>query len=409
MTNRAGSTSSGLGASSTKAAALSSAIQEFLHLEAAGGVLLFAAALAAMLCANSALAPLYVDFLDTPVEVRAGAFQIAKPLLLWINDGLMAVFFFLVGLEIKREVLEGELSRPSQVTLPSLAAAGGMLVPGLIYAWLNRGDAIALQGWAIPAATDIAFAVGVLALLGSRVPAALKLFVLTLAILDDLGAILIIALFYTEKLSLPAVAVAAAAAAALALMNRRGTTSVPSYLLIGVVMWAAVLKSGVHATLAGVALAMFIPLRVAGGEPPLKRLERELHPVVVFAILPLFAFANAGVPLAGITLATLAGAVPAGIALGLVAGKLTGVFGACWLAVRLGLARLPEEVGWTHIFGAALLCGVGFTMSLFISGLAFEGEADRFGIESRLGILAGSIAAGLAGYLVLRFAPVRQD
>jgi NhaA family Na+:H+ antiporter len=384
--------------------AITGAIREFLRLEAAGGMVLFAAAVAAMLCANSALAPLYDGFLDTPVEVRIGAFQIAKPLLLWINDGLMAVFFFLVGLEIKREVLEGELSQSSQIALPALAAVGGMLVPGLIYYALNRGDAVALQGWAIPTATDIAFAVGVLALLGNRVPVALKLFVLTLAILDDLGAILVIALFYTEKLALEAIAVATAAAAVLALFNRRGLRAVPAYVLVGLVMWTAVLKSGVHATLAGVVLAMFIPLRVAGGEPPLKRLERELHPSVVFGILPLFAFANAGVPLAGITPATLAGAVPAGIALGMVLGKLAGVYGACWLAVRLGIARLPEGAGWSHMAGAALLCGVGFTMSLFISGLAFEDAAERFSIESRLGVLSGSIVAGVAGYLVLRFA-----
>ena len=383
---------------------LPAAIREFLRLEAAGGVMLFAAAALAMLCANSALAPLYDGFLDTPVELRIGAFQIAKPLLLWINDGLMAVFFFLVGLEIKREVLEGELSRPSQIALPALAAAGGMLVPGLIYAAFNWGDPAALQGWAIPTATDIAFAVGVLALLGSRVPPALKIFVLTLAILDDLGAILIIALFYTDKLALSSLAVAAAAAAVLVLFNRRGVTATPPYLLLGVLMWAAVLKSGVHATLAGVALALFIPLRTAGDEPPLKRLERELHPAVVYAILPLFAFANAGVPLEGITIATFAGAVPAGIALGLLCGKLVGVFGASWLAVRTGLAPMPMGAGWTHMAGAALLCGIGFTMSLFIGGLAFEGEANRYAIESRLGILAGSIVAGLAGYLVLRFA-----
>ncbi len=387
---------------------ITGAIRDFLRLEAAGGMMLFAAAVAAMLCANSALAPLYAGFLDTPVEIRFGGFQIAKPLLLWINDGLMAVFFFLVGLEIKREVLEGELSRPSQIALPALAAAGGMLVPGLIYFALNRGDPVALQGWAIPTATDIAFAVGVLALLGSRVPVALKLFVLTLAILDDLGAILVIALFYTEKLALEALAIASAAAVVLALFNRRGMTAVPAYLLVGLVMWAAVLKSGVHATLAGVALAMFIPLRVAGGEPPLKRLERELHPSVVFFILPLFAFANAGVPLAGITAVTLAGAVPAGIALGLVAGKLIGVFGASWLAVRLGFARLPEGAGWVHMLGAALLCGIGFTMSLFIAALAFEGEAASYGVQSRLGILVGSIAAGIAGYLVLRYAAARR-
>jgi len=387
--------------------AITGAIREFLRLEAAGGVLLFAAAVAAMLCANSPLAPLYDRFLDIPVTLRAGSFEIAKPLLLWINDGLMAVFFFLVGLELKREALEGELSRPSQIALPALAAAGGMLVPGLIYASLNHGDPVALRGWAIPTATDIAFAVGVMALLGNRVPAALKVFVLTLAILDDLGAILIIALFYTEKLALSSLGVAAVACAALALFNRRGVIAVPPYLLVGAVMWAAVLKSGVHATLAGVVLALFIPLRTSGGEPPLRRLEKDLHPAVAFVILPLFAFANAGVSLQGVSLSSLADAVPAGIALGLLIGKCAGVFGASWLAVRLGFARLPEGVGWSHLLGAALICGIGFTMSLFIASLAFEGEAAHYGVQSRLGILAGSLLAGVAGYLVLRSAARR--
>ncbi len=383
------------------------ALAEFLKLEAAGGILLVAAAALAMLLANSPLAKLYDAFLETPVEVRVGAFQIAKPLLLWINDGLMAIFFFLVGLELKREVLEGELAQPSQIVLPALAAAGGMAVPGLIYFWLNGGDAVALRGWAIPTATDIAFAIGVLALLGERVPVGLKVFLLTVAILDDLGAIVIIALFYTEKLSLVSLASAGAALAALTMLNRRGVTALPPYVLIGFVMWAAVLKSGVHATLAGVALALFIPLRApqeADQEPPLRELERELHPVVAYGILPLFAFANAGVSLAGVTPAALANPVPAGIALGLLAGKIVGVFGAVLAAVKLGLARLPEGCGWLHTLGAAALCGIGFTMSLFIAGLAFEDAGARLAVESRLGILFGSLAAGLAGYLLLRLA-----
>jgi Na+:H+ antiporter, NhaA family len=384
---------------------IGSTVRDFLRLEAAGGILLFAGALAAMLCANSGLENVYAGFLDTPVEIRAGAFQIAKPLLLWINDGLMAVFFLLVGLELKREMLEGQLSRPSQIALPALAAAGGMLVPGLIYASLNWGDAVALRGWAIPTATDIAFAVGVLALLGARVPPALKLFVLTLAILDDLGAILVIAFFYTEHIALNALVVAAGAAAVLALLNRRGVVAIQPYLFVGLVMWAAVLKSGVHATLAGVALAMFIPLRVPLEQPPLKQLESELHAVVAFGILPLFAFANSGVSLQGVTFATLMEKAPGGIALGLVAGKLLGVFGASWIAIRLGAGRLPEGVGWIHLVGAALLCGIGFTMSLFIAALAFQGETAQLAVASRLGILSGSIVAGLGAYLVLRFAP----
>ena len=389
---------------------IGSTVRDFLRLEAAGGILLFLGALAALLCANSALELLYAGFLDTPVEIRFGAFHIAKPLLLWINDGLMAVFFLLVGLELKREMLEGRLSRPSQVALPALAAAGGMLVPGLIYAALNWGDPVNMRGWAIPTATDIAFAVGVLALLGRRVPPALKLFVLTLAILDDLGAILVIAFFYTERIALGALGVAAVAAAALALLNRRGVVAIQPYLFIGLVMWAAVLKSGVHATLAGVALAMFIPLRVPlAHPPPLKQLEGELHAVVAFGILPLFAFANSGVSLQGVTLATLAAKAPAGIALGLVLGKLIGVFGASWLAVRLGVGRLPEGVGWLHLLGAALLCGIGFTMSLFIAALAFQGEAAQLAVASRLGILLGSTVAGLGAYLVLRFTPARAS
>ncbi|MFY9315604.1 MAG: Na+/H+ antiporter NhaA [Burkholderiales bacterium] len=387
---------------------MGSTVRNFLRLEAAGGILLFVGALMAMLCANSRLELLYAGFLDTPVEIRVGAFHIAKPLLLWINDGLMAVFFLLVGLELKREMLEGRLSQPSQVALPALAAAGGMLVPGLIYIAFNWGDAVSMRGWAIPTATDIAFAVGVLALLGGRVPPALKLFVLTLAILDDLGAILVIAFFYTDNLALDALGVAAAAAVLLALLNRRGVVAIQPYLFIGLVMWAAVLKSGVHATLAGVALAMFIPLRVPLEEPPLGQLERELHAVVSFGILPLFAFANSGVSLQGVTLAALMDKAPAGIGIGLVLGKLVGVFGASWIAIRLGLGRLPEGVGWLHLLGAALLCGIGFTMSLFIAALAFQGEAAQLTVASRLGILLGSMVAGLGAYLVLRFAPARM-
>jgi NhaA family Na+:H+ antiporter len=384
-----------------------STVRDFLRLEAAGGILLFLGALAALLCANSPLDLMYAGFLDTPMEVRVGAFHIAKPLLLWINDGLMSVFFLLVGLELKREMLEGRLSRPSQVALPALAAAGGMLVPGLIYAAFNWGDPVNLRGWAIPTATDIAFAVGVLALLGARVPPGIKIFVLTLAILDDLGAILVIAFFYTDQIALGALGVAAVAAAALAMLNRRGVVAIQPYLFVGLVMWIAVLKSGVHATLAGVALAVFIPLRVPLEEPPLRQLERELHAVVAFGILPLFAFANSGVSLHGVTLATLVEKAPTGIALGLVVGKLVGVFGASWLAIRLGVGQLPEGAGWLHLLGAALLCGIGFTMSLFIATLAFQGEAAQLAVASRLGILSGSVVAGLGAYLVLRFAPAR--
>ncbi len=388
---------------------LSSAIREFLRLEASGGILLLAAAIAAMAFANSPWSGVYEGLLAIPVELRAGSFEIAKPLLLWINDGLMAVFFFLVGLEIKREFLEGHLADRSQAVLPALAALGGMVVPGAIYAAINWGDPVALRGWAIPTATDIAFAVGVLALLGSRVPAGLKVFLLTLAILDDLGAIVVIALFYTDHLSLASLGVAAVALAVLAVFNRRGIAAVPPYLLVGAIMWAAVLKSGVHATLAGVALALFIPMRGPDDVSPLRRLEHDLHPAVAYGILPLFAFANAGVPLEGMTLATLASPVPAGIALGLLAGKTLGVLAACAATVGLGFARLPEGADWRQMAGVAILCGIGFTMSLFIGSLAFEGEAARVANESRLGILAGSIAAGVLGYFVLRAALPRAS
>ncbi len=372
------------------------AIREFLALEAAGGILLAGAAAAAMALANSPLERWYGAFLDTPVEVRAGAFGIAKPLLLWINDGLMAVFFFLVGLELKREVQEGELSRPSQIALPAVAAAGGMAAPAAIYAALNWGSPATLQGWAIPAATDIAFALGVLSLLGGRVPASLKVFLLTLAILDDLGAIVIIALFYTANLAPPSLGVAAAALAGLAALNRAGVQRVAPYLLVGLVLWASVLKSGVHATLAGAALALFIPPRQA------RRLEHDLHPPVAYGILPLFAFANAGVSLDGVSLASLAEPVPLGIAAGLLLGKLAGVFVASFAMIRLGGASLPEGAGWDGLFGVSLLCGIGFTMSLFIAGLAFEGADAAYMAQARLGILLGSLASATAGYAVLR-------
>jgi NhaA family Na+:H+ antiporter len=381
------------------------AIKDFLRLESASGILLLAAAVLAMVVENSPAQPYYGALLDTPVEIRIGAFEIAKPLLLWVNDGLMALFFFLVGLELKREVLRGELSDPARVTLPVLAAVGGMATPAAIYSFVNWGDPVAMKGWAIPSATDIAFAMGVLALLGNRVPSALKLFLLTLAIVDDMGAIVIIALFYTADLSVASLVVAGVALFVLALLNRRNVVSLVPYALVGVVMWAAVLKSGVHATLAGVLVALFIPLHREDteGESPLEKLEHELHPTVAFLILPLFAFMNTGVSLDGLSWASLLAPVPLGIAAGLFLGNQLGVFGFSWLAVRLGLGRLPAGAGWAQLYGVALLCGIGFTMSLFISSLAFEQGGSAIAVDDRLGILVGSILSAVAGYLVLRF------
>ncbi|MEW5864606.1 MAG: Na+/H+ antiporter NhaA [Pseudomonadota bacterium] len=371
------------------------ALREFLALESAGGILLAAAATLAMLLANSPLAHLYGAFLDLRIEVRVGTLEIAKPLLLWVNDGLMALFFFLVGLELKREALEGELSSPAQVLLPAAAAAGGMAAPAAIYAAVNWGDPVTIQGWAIPAATDIAFALGVLSLLGERVPAGLKVFLLTLAILDDLGAIIVIALFYTADLSGVSLAAAGAALAALLALNRFGVARAAPYLLVGLVLWVSVLKSGVHATLAGVALAFFIP-REQG-----RALEEDLHPPVAYAVLPLFAFANAGVSLAGVSVESFLEPVALGIAAGLVAGKVLGVFGASFLVIRSGLAPMPSGADWGSLLGTAFLCGIGFTMSLFIGGLAFEHAGGEYTVQTRLGILCGSLTSALAGYALL--------
>jgi NhaA family Na+:H+ antiporter len=379
-------------------------LKDFLRLESAGGILLMIATAVALVAANTPAGGIYQAFLGTPVEVRVGAFALGKPLILWINDGLMAVFFFLVGLEIKREVLEGELSNVSQIALPALAAIGGMAAPAAIYWFLNRHDPGALQGWAIPAATDIAFALGVLALLGRRVPQSLKIFLLTLAILDDLGAILIIAILYTESLSWLSLGVAGGALVVLAVLNARHVTAIAPYLLVGLVLWVAVLKSGVHATLAGVALALFIPIRSreAGGVSPLRSLEHDLHPPVAYAILPLFAFANAGVSLEGMSLSSVLEPLPLGIALGLMAGKLGGVFGMSALAIRTGIARMPDGAGWSGLLGVSLLCGIGFTMSLFITNLAFGGGDPQRAVSAVIGVLTGSLCAGLGGYLLLR-------
>jgi len=380
-------------------------IREFLKLESAGGILLLVAAALALVFANTPLDHYYAELVRMPVAIRVGPLEIAKPLLLWINDGLMAAFFFLVGLELKREMLEGELSEWRKAVLPAIGAVGGMAVPAILYIAFNAGDAEALKGWAIPAATDIAFALGILGLLGSRVPTGLKVFLVSLAIFDDIAAILIIAFFYTGDLSVTALAVGGGCLIVLFLLNRRGVVSVVPYLFTGLVMWVAVLKSGVHATLAGVLLALFIPLRDRADpdHSPLRELEHDLHPSVAFVILPLFAFANAGVNFSAMGGSVLH-PVPLGIAAGLFFGKQLGVFAVCWLAIKAGLAKLPEGANWASLYGVALLCGVGFTMSLFIATLAFEeGAAAYLGVD-RLGILAGSLLSGVTGYLWLRIA-----
>lgn len=378
-------------------------LRDFLKLETAGGIILVGAAVLAMIIANSPLSGLYDSLINIPVEIRIGALEIAKPLLLWINDGLMAVFFLLVGLELKREFLEGELSDPSQLALPAFAAVGGMLVPALIYAWINLGDPVALQGWAIPAATDIAFALAILALLGDRVPLSLRVLLVSIAIFDDVGAIAIIALFYTSDLSLTALGIAAVCLPILFFLNRRKVMELTPYLLIGIVMWTALLKSGVHATLTGVVLAFFIPIRDPETETsPLHDLEHDLHTAVAFGILPLFAFANAGIPLGGVTLEYALHPVPLGVFTGLFVGKQIGILLFAWLGVLFGLARLPRGLSWMHIYGVGLLCGVGFTMSMFISSLAFENTGVNQLFDERLGIIIGSLLSGAAGYFVLR-------
>ena len=381
--------------------ALRSTFTRFFQLEAASGLLLIAAAILALIINNSQLSWLYSGLLDTPVVAQIGALKIAKPLLLWINDGLMALFFLLIGLEVKREVLDGQLSRPSQLVLPGAAAIGGMLVPALIYWFLNRDNPAALDGWAIPTATDIAFALGVLALLGKRIPVSLKLFLMTLAIIDDLGAIVIIAIFYSGDLSTLSLGLAAACIAALVALNRLGVVKLGPYMIIGLILWVCVLKSGVHATLAGVTLAFCIPLRTKNAEPsPLLTLEHALHPWVAYGILPLFAFANAGLSLSGVTVESFTHLVPMGIAVGLLVGKTVGVFGLTWLAVKTGIAALPQGANWGQVLGVAILCGIGFTMSLFVGSLAFVPGASEYAGMDRMGILTGSLFAALIGYAV---------
>ena len=386
-------------------------VRRFIASESAGGIVLALAAAVALVVSNSALAPLYRQFVELRGELRIGpdALVLSKPLLLWVNDLWMAVFFFVVGLEIKREVLAGELASVRQAALPAAAAVGGMLVPALIYAALNHADPVALRGWAIPSATDIAFSLGVLMLLGPRVPASLKVFLTAVAIIDDLGAILVIAAFYTAQLSLPMLAAAGGGVVLLFLLNRAGVTQIGPYVVVGLVVWVCVLKSGVHATLAGVVTALAIPLHDRHGGSPLETAEHALHPWVAFAVLPMFAFVNAGVSLQGVTLATLAQGVPLGIALGLVLGKAVGVFGAAWLLMRITGARLPAHASPRQFFGVCVLCGIGFTMSLFIGGLAFAGQDPGYAIQLKLGVLGGSLIAGVLGAFILAAAAAKPN
>ena len=380
-------------------------LNKFFKLESSSGILLIIAAVLAMIFANTPLQVYYTLLLDTPVELRIGALHIAKPLLLWINDGLMAFFFFLVGLELKRELLEGELSNKENIILPGIGAIGGMAAPALIYIYFNFGDSTAMKGWAIPAATDIAFALGVLMLLGSRVPVSIKIFLTSLAIFDDIGAIVIIAVFYTENISISALIFALFSILILYILNRRNSDSISLYVMVGVVMWIAMLKSGVHATLAGIVLAMFIPMRSAENKEhsPLKSMEHDLHSVVAFFILPIFAFANAGINLTGVGMEQVLHSVPLGIALGLFFGKQFGIFGLCWIAIKLNITRLPKDISLVSLYGASALCGIGFTMSLFIGSLAFEETGVNFMFDERLGIIIGSLASGIVGFMVLKY------
>jgi NhaA family Na+:H+ antiporter len=382
------------------------ALRDFMKLESASGILLVIAGVLAMLAANTPLSDLYQAFLQTPIKLQVGAFKLDKTLLIWINDLLMAIFFLLIGLEIKREIVAGELSDRSKVALPAIAAIGGMLVPAAIYAALNANDPIGSRGWAIPSATDIAFALGVLSLFGNRVPVGLKVFLMTLAVLDDLGAIVIIALFYTSDLSVEALMGAGVAIVALFVLNRTGVTRIAAYILVGSALWVFVLKSGVHATLAGVVTALFVPTSDPAhpDHPPSSRLEHSLHPWVAFGILPIFAFANAGVNLAGMSPRNLLDPIPLGIMLGLFVGKQVGVFTFSWVAVKTGLARLPSGVNFAHVYGAAILCGIGFTMSLFIGMLAFENTSTgEVVVIDRIGILAGTLLSAVMGSLVLHW------
>lgn len=389
---------------------MSSKLSQMVQHDATGGVLLIACAAVAMIFANSSLNTFYEAFLSLPVTVAFGDLAIDKPLLLWVNDGLMALFFLLVGLEIKREIFEGHLSSLSQIILPGLAAVAGIAVPAIIYAFINQGDLISIKGWAIPSATDIAFALGVFSLFGSRLPVTLKLFLLSVAIFDDIGAIVIIALFYSHDLSTTSLLIALTGLICLFLLNHFKVRSLSTYMLIGMIVWISVLKSGVHATLAGFVIAWFIPLKTLNehNQPMAPSLEHGLQPWVAFLILPLFAFANAGVSFAGVTIQTFLNPLTLGIAAGLFIGKQVGIFGICWIAIKCRLAKLPEGSTWLQLYSVSLLCGIGFTMSLFIGTLAFEAYGLQYQSNVKIGVLLGSIASAIIGATIMAYSQPKK-
>lgn len=378
-------------------------IQRFLKLESAGGILLLFSAAVAMLLANSPLSSQYNDFLNLPVSLQIGSFSINKTLIHWINDGFMAVFFVLVGMEVKKELFEGALSSYQQAIFPAIAAVGGMIVPALVYWFIAKQDPSLANGWAIPMATDIAFALGIMALLSKQVPLPLKIFLLALAIIDDLGAIVVIALFFSHELSVQALIFSGISILTLVLLNRFRVSALCAYMVIGAILWASVLKSGVHATLAGVIIGFCIPLKGKKGERPLHDFEHILAPWSSFVILPLFAFANAGVSFDGIDVSMISSPLLLAIACGLIIGKPVGVFGFSYISVKLGLAKLPDGINFKQIFAVAVLCGIGFTMSMFLASLAFDADAgESVNTLSRLGILLGSTVSATLGYLFLK-------
>jgi NhaA family Na+:H+ antiporter len=380
-------------------------IEEFIQKESTSGILLIFTTILALVLSNTFMSPLYESFLHIPVEIRIGSLHLDKSLYHWVNDGLMAIFFLLIGLEVKREILEGHLSSLSKITLPGFAAVGGMVVPAGIYLIFNQNNPIALNGWAIPTATDIAFALGIFSLLGKRVPVSLKIFLMALAIIDDLGAIVIIAIFYTTNISMLSITIALISLVVLIVFNIFGVTKKAAYFIVGTILWISVLKSGVHATLAGVALAFTIPLNAKDEKKQpislLKEIEHNLHFWVAFFILPLFAFVNAGVNFTEISLNQMSGSVALGIMLGLFIGKQLGVFGFSWIAIKLKLAKLPESSNWIQFYGVSVLTGIGFTMSLFIVSLAFEDDSI-FQYTDKLAILVGSFISGIIGYFILK-------